>query len=222
MLETKYPLSKRHWLNRGVKSRLAGACCKCLTETTTFLIRSFEVAMLHAMLVTLAITALSCAISKGVTDGVDKSCRISGVLTTTHSYCGGAAPTPEMEAWYRAQRPYQCSLYVRLGPWNDPTQPLIDSTYSDSLGRFSFLLPPGDYTLITAEQRDIAIVERIVAMQTKYVRVDASCVSEWFEAGLFQLHAITSDTSNLNHNFHKRCFVPYSMVCLKYMGPYPP
>lgn len=147
---------------------------------------------------------------------------VSGTLTTSQSYCGGAAPTPEMEAWYSQQRPLQCAVYVRKGATNDPSQPLVDSTVTDTSGRFTFRLPPGDYTLITDEQRDPAILTTIAALESPTLSVDTACLRRWFTEGTFQLKGLSADTSGLSRNFHKRCFVPYSMGCLGYSGPYPP
>lgn len=147
---------------------------------------------------------------------------VSGILTTSQSYCGGAAPTPKMELWYQSQRPLQCAVYVRKGATNDPLQPLVDSTVTDTFGRFSFRLPPGDYTLITAEQRDPAILATIAALESPTLLVDTACLRRWFTEGSFQLPGLAADTSGLNRNFHKHCFVPYSMGCLGYSGEYPP
>ena len=127
-----------------------------------------------------------------------------------------------MEAWYSQQRPLQCAVYVRKGATNDPSQPLVDSTVTDTSGRFTFRLPPGDYTLITAEQRDPAIIERIAALASTTLMVDTACLHRWFEAGLFQLSALAVDTAGLDRNFHNQCFVPYTTGCLGYRGPYPP
>jgi hypothetical protein len=72
--------------------------------------------------------------------------------------------------------------------------------------------------LITAEQRDPVILVAIAALVSPTLSVDRACLGGCFNAGTFQLKGLAADTSGLNRNFHKRCFVPYSMGCLGYSG----
>jgi hypothetical protein len=180
--------------------------------------------MKFAVILSSVIVFGSCANSQQLEEETitNHTFKVCGTITSSSSYCGGAAPSFEEEEYYRRERPYTCWLYVRKGGSNNLNKPIIDSTCTDSQGFFMFHLPPGDYTIITSEQRDPKTIERIINVQSNDLLVDEGCVRQWFNYGLFKVSITDSDIHDLNHNFHSRCFVPYSIPCIHYTGPYPP
>lgn len=148
--------------------------------------------------------------------------KVSGTLTSSSNYCGGAAPSKEQLAWHRTPRPHQTVVYVKSA--GDPhwEQTLIDSTATDENGYFELWLEPGEYTILTAEQNDKNHLSNVLSCGNNYVLVDEDCVREWFAKGLFQVSVSNEFVEDLNHNFYSRCFVPYAIPCLDYTGPYPP
>jgi len=146
---------------------------------------------------------------------------ISGKVTTAGSYCGGVAPTEEMLQRVQARRPMSgFVIYVKKGTENRLTSPIIDSTYTNSNGEYSFELPKGEYVLIQKNQLDKAIFETYKT--SKWIQVDTECMKSWWKKGLATIKVENENIDSLNFHFQKRCFVPEAIPCLRYTGPYPP
>jgi hypothetical protein len=151
-----------------------------------------------------------------------KEYTVKGVLTSTSTYCGGAAPDPAYERELHTPRPYRCWVYVRKGHVNKEKDPIIDSAFCDSTGTFELTLPPGKYVLVNHYQKDEQVMNSARKMDGQYLQVDHICLIGWFRSGLFQIEVVDKDITDLNYNFGDRCFVPYPIPCMSYMGPYPP
>src|SRR4051812_11044433 len=77
---------------------------------------------------------------------------VSGKVTQTSSYCGGARPSEEMMEQYNKPKPYAGKIfYVRKGKENNK-KAVVLKFISDSAGNFSFQLPAGSYCIIQQEQ----------------------------------------------------------------------
>ncbi len=146
---------------------------------------------------------------------------ISGKVTQTSSYCGGAAPTQEMMENYNTPSKYTGKVfYIRKGRTNTTKQPIVLKFISDSSGNFSFKLPPGDYIIIQKEQ--------VKPLNFKNIRLgfqislDKPCLKEWWKKPFSILEVQEKDIQNLNFNFHHSCFLPGDLPCRNYTGPLPP
>lgn len=148
--------------------------------------------------------------------------KVSGTLTQSSNYCGGAAPSPEQVAWYSTARPHRAVIYLKEAAESHWGQPILDSVTTDENGYFEFWLEPGEYTLLTANQNDQNYLNSVLSCGNQYVLVDEECVRNWFAKGLFQVSVSNEFVENLNYNFYNACFVPYAIPCLQYSGPYPP
>jgi len=146
---------------------------------------------------------------------------ISGTITTSGSYCGGVAPSEEMLQDVQATKPMSgFVIYVKKGTKNKLSSCIVDSTYTDSKGNYSFDLRPGNYVLLQKEQLNKDVFETY--KQSKWMQVDLECMQLWWEKGLTTITVDAESINNLNFHFQKRCFIPLSIPCLRYYGPYPP
>jgi len=146
---------------------------------------------------------------------------VEGTLTQSSQYCGGVHPSHEEEAEYMRAKPYFSKLYVRIGKVNSTKAPIIDSTNTDANGHYSFKLPPGDYVIIMPSQKNKNIIYSLKKSKSKTLRVNSLCLRGWWKGGLYKIHVKDKNITALDHNFHSRCFIPYSIPCLDYVGPYP-
>ncbi len=146
---------------------------------------------------------------------------ISGKITQTHSYCGGAAPSEEMLKEYSNPKPYKGkTLYVRPGSTNNVKQPVLLKFVADSAGKFSFQLKPGTYAIIQAEQVKELNVKNLPVGNA--VQADQECLKAWWKKPYYLLVVKDKKISGLNFNFHHPCFITSDVPCLQYMGPMPP
>lgn len=78
-----------------------------------------------------------------------------GRVWGTSTYCGGAAPSPELLQQLATPVPLNGQqLVVRPGTWHDPRQPVTTRVSTDAEGRFSFEAEPGEYCLVTVDKYD--------------------------------------------------------------------
>ena len=146
---------------------------------------------------------------------------ISGTITTSGSYCGGVAPSEEMLQDVQATKPMSCFvIYVKKGTKNKLSSCIVDSICTDSSGNYSFNLRPGKYVLLQKNQLNKDVFEKY--KQSKWTQVDLECMQTWWEKGLTSITVDSESINNLNFHFQKRCFIPLSVPCLRYTGPYPP
>ena len=147
--------------------------------------------------------------------------KISGTITTSGSYCGGVAPSNEMLQDAQAKRPMSgFMVYVKKGTENKLLSCIVDSTYTDSNGNYSFDLRPGKYILLQKEQLNKVVYKTYEA--SKWLQADVECMKLWWEKGLSTITVENENIDSLNFHFQKRCFIPLGIPCLRYSGPYPP
>ena len=147
--------------------------------------------------------------------------KISGTITTSGSYCGGVAPSNEMLQDAQAKRPMSgFMVYVKKGTENKLMSSIVDSSRTDSNGNYSFDLKPGEYVLLQKEQLNEDIYKTYEA--SKWLQADVDCMKLWWKKGLSNITVENENINGLNFHFQKRCFVPLSIPCLRYSGPYPP
>ena len=146
---------------------------------------------------------------------------ISGTITASGSYCGGVAPSNEMLQNAQAKRPMSgFMVYVKKGAENKLFSCIVDSACTDSQGNYSFDLRPGKYVILQKEQLNKDVYKTYEA--SKWLQADVDCMKLWWEKGLSIITVENENIDSLNFHFQKRCFVPLSIPCLRYSGPYPP
>lgn len=149
--------------------------------------------------------------------------RVSGTLTQSHPYCGGAYPGEEELRRLNAARPFQTWLYVRSGTVNRENAPILDSVQTDADGHFHFELPPGLFVLLLPDHKKHKTVASLLEQAKGDIAADKACLETWWEKGLMAID-VQSGTPLQRLDVHLRhaCFVPYPPDCFQYTGPYPP
>jgi hypothetical protein len=166
--------------------------------------------------------ALVCLLqAQKATNTPKKTYKISGKITQTSLFCGGARPTEEMMREMEVPKPYKNKvLYVRAGKINTTAKSVLLKFTADSAGSFSFTLPPGEYVIIQAEQVKKLNLKKLPS--GKDFMINKKCLDEWWKKPYYALVIKDADVTNLNFNFEKRCFIPTDVSCIEYMGPMPP
>lgn len=144
---------------------------------------------------------------------------ITGRLTSTGQYCGGAAPSEEILAWYSTPHPMaERKLYLISGEINSEPAIVVDSTITDTGGIFVFQASPGKYLIIDSEQHDPLVIPK----NTEWQQVDETCYKNWWAKGMISVEMKFSDIDLGDFNFHYPCFINSWCGCISYTGPYPP
>lgn len=186
----------------------------------------------------LLFTGISCRTKKTFPSDVDfetgkgpneinlnESYSISGTVTHSNSYCGGARPTDEMLKQITAPKPTSnATFYVRKGIQNDPGMEIFQTFKTDENGNFRFELPPGDYVIIEQNRLDSTYYFQILKSYSKetnsYTAADTSCMNDWLKGSLMRISVINKDVQDLNWDTHHGCWT--DVPCIHYKGPYPP
>ena len=145
---------------------------------------------------------------------------ISGKVTQTSSYCGGAKPPQELLDRLATPVAYpHKKFYIRKGKVNSTKARIVTSFISDSIGTFSIRLAPGIYSIILEEQ-----LYKIKACKytKQYQQVDNRCLQQWWAKPYYLLEVKDNNNTELNFNFHKRCYIPGDVPCITYTGPLHP
>lgn len=149
-----------------------------------------------------------------------KTYTVTGSVTQTYSYCGGAAPPKELLDELATPVAYAGKkFYIRAGKTNSTKIKIIKSFTTNSAGEFSFRLSPGTYAIILEEQ-----LHKIKAGSYKkeYQEIDEKCLQQWWVKPYYVLEVRNKEISQLNFNFHRRCFISNDIPCIMYNGPMPP
>jgi hypothetical protein len=147
---------------------------------------------------------------------------VSGTITQTHSYCGGARPPDELLAKLQAPHPFPGKkIYFRKGDVNTVDIKTLKEAVSDSSSHFHVMLSPGTYCVIEEDQvKALDTVAYRKKYATKYLVVDDACLKEWWGKCLTTLVVEKADKKDLTLNFHIPCFTQ-GIPCMKYTGPKP-
>ena len=149
---------------------------------------------------------------------------VSGTVTQTNSYCGGARPPDEILTQLATPRPFpDKKFHVIKGETNTVNHEIILSFTTDSVGNFSFKVPAGTYSIILDEQTQTPDAKKY---QTQFLKMDEACFKDWWAKPYYLLEVSpssqTTTIKGLNFEFHHRCFIQYDIPCLQYSGPLPP
>ena len=145
---------------------------------------------------------------------------VTGIVTQTFSYCGGAAPPKHLLDKLAVPVAYAGKkFYIRPGKTNSVKIKTIKSFTTNDAGEFSFRLSPGIYAIILEEQ-----LHKIKAGDyTKQDQsVDEKCLQQWWVKPYYVLEVKGKNINRLNFNFHHPCFISSDIPCITYNGPMPP
>ena len=149
-----------------------------------------------------------------------KKITVSGNVTQTYSYCGGARPSQDMLEQLAVPKPYPNKKFLVIkGDKNTAAHEIIVSFSADSAGNFSFQLPPGTYSILTDEQaKPVSAAD----YKTQFITVDEQCLKDWWAKPYYLLEVGAANIKDLKFNFYHRCFIASDIPCLQYDGPMPP
>jgi hypothetical protein len=147
---------------------------------------------------------------------------VSGTITQTHTYCGGARPSEEMLERLNTPAAYPGKkLYIRYGRVNSDKKKVIRVICADSAGHFKIQLPPGTYCIIQDEQIKRIDISNFKKMEGDYLKLDENCLKRWWSECFTTFEVGKGNKSNLNVNFNFPCFTG-GTPCMQYTGPAPP
>ena len=159
----------------------------------------------------LVATQISCAQRKA------KYYNISGTVTTTSSYCGGAAPSQEMLAEINKPKPVAGKqLFIFTGNQISDSSLLLSSFTTDSLGHFQIKLKKGTYCIVEVQKSKPLKIPK----DDENSKWDVDCLKEQHSQCDYQLNVIDKNVDDVKINFHQPC--GWSRPCLQYEGPLPP
>lgn len=155
----------------------------------------------------------------------EKEYSVSGFVTHSNSYCGGARPSDEMLREITTPKPLtNVTYHVRKGTINNVNEKVVLSFTTDAEGKFEFKLPPGEYVIIGGNRLDSVYVKSVFKKFEKesesYSAADMNCLNKWLSESLFQFKIGSDKIENINWDIHQACFT--SDPCVHYKGPYPP
>jgi hypothetical protein len=181
----------------------------------------------HRLKILVVFTALlGMAFTQNNEEECSKKIKVNGKVMHTRAFCGGMR-MPD-DAWNEFKKPLPLGkkkLYVKKGGTNDFSKATILEFTSDSVGNFSFLLPPGDYCIIDEFKKDKKNFDDICTKyktETKfYGAVDTVCLKGWFETPDLTFTVTKTGMKDLEIIFNDKC--PWQAIpCVMYKGPLPP
>ena len=151
-----------------------------------------------------------------------KTYKIKGKVTTSGSYCGGMAPTREMEAEARRVRPFVgYKVYVFKGTEYNFNNKFVTFIETDSLGEYELNLSNGEYILLSETQINKNLIPTL--KKSKSVRIhDEATILKWQKNGFAKIKVDSKDMEVEKFHVGKRCFLPNEIPGISYTGPYPP
>ena len=146
--------------------------------------------------------------------------KVTGQVMHTRAYCGGAAPSEQMLERYRTPLPLpSLTLYVRSGRTNVISRAVLDSATTDAEGRFTFLLPAGEYCIITKARIK---TPKAANYDANMFEIIEECIDEWIVTCDATFSVADQDVEGLGLQLHKECFKEEFNPCIHYIGPMPP
>jgi len=160
---------------------------------------------------------------KTETQSSEKKASISGTVTQTSSYCGGARPPDFLLEQLAEPKPYpNKKFHLIKGDTNTTAHKIILSFTSDSAGNFSFQLETGTYSILLDEQASPPDAKKYKKQSQS---IDEDCYKNWWAQPYYLLEvpptSQTTTIKGLNFNFHHRCFISSDIPCLHYQGLMP-
>jgi hypothetical protein len=149
--------------------------------------------------------------------------KISGTVMLTQSYCGGAAPSPEMLEEIRQPHPYSgCKLIFKSGNENTLHPKMKFETTTGADGTYEIELPSGTWCIVQAWQADESELNHYRNLNAPEMQVDVDCLESNWHACLRIVEIFDAPLDSVDFEFHEICFQPIGIPCLNYTGPMPP
>jgi hypothetical protein len=146
-----------------------------------------------------------------------KTFTVSGTITQTSDYCGGAAPSEAMLEMLRTPQVLEGKkIFVRKGNANDASKKVITETVSDANGNFKLDLFPGVYCIVFEEKS----TNFKTPQNDKYNTWDAACLKAKYVNCEYTFTLKSKSLTGVKINYHKHC--PFKNPCSQYSGPTPP
>jgi hypothetical protein len=151
-----------------------------------------------------------------------KTYLVSGTITQTQSYCGGARPPEDLLKKMQSPRPYPGKkIYFRKGQNNSLDMISLKEAISDSTGHFQVNLASGTYCIVEEDQvKELDMAGFKKKYLNQYLVADESCLKQWWSKCFMTVEVGATDKTDLNINFHFPCFTK-GLPCVKYTGPLP-
>jgi hypothetical protein len=144
-----------------------------------------------------------------------KKFMVSGSITQTSSYCGGAAPPQDMlDRLAMPQSFPNCTFYIRKSKSNSfliPTQKVT----TDSNGNLKINLAPGNYCLILENKLKYPNTDALAGQ----FNIDQKCLKAEWNKCEYSIVVVNKNIS-FTYNVHRRC--AWDQPCMQYFGPMPP
>jgi hypothetical protein len=142
--------------------------------------------------------------------------KVSGIVTATYSYCGGARPSDEMLAELNRPKPLaDKKLFIKTGSSNSKSNSAIKEFTTDADGHFTIALEKGTYCIVE-ENKSASMI--IPASDANH-KWDVNCLTKEYERCDFQLN-INKQPDSISINFLIPC--EWNKPCVTYTGPLPP
>lgn len=143
---------------------------------------------------------------------------VKGYVTTTQSYCGGAAPSSELLAELATPKPLAHKvLYVKLGAQNTSKSVVVKKIISDDSGRFAVQLRVGQTYCFVEDWKAQPFV---LPQNTQTVVWDIHCLRQRYAQADYVISVKKKRNSTVAINYAIPCF--YAPYCGTYTGPLPP
>lgn len=152
-----------------------------------------------------------------------KKISISGSVTGTRQYCGGARPSDEILTQVATPRPISNKkIYIKQGEVNSFDSKVLLVLTTDSKGNFRAKLRPGKYLIVDSTKKDTsyynAILKTYKFQGNAYQAVDTACLRKWYLKPECIFNVGNSDQKNISVNFFKGC---EDIPCTRLRWPYP-
>lgn len=154
-------------------------------------------------------------------DKEGKKINVSGTVTKTHSYCGGARPNDEILAQLGVPKPIgNKKIYIKKGEINSFGSKTILTLTTDSIGNFHARLRPGKYLIVDSTRNDLTHYNTLLKTykeQTKdHEPIDTVCLKEWYLKPDCVFEVAGAELKNISVNYLKPC--PEYIPCCMYRG----
>jgi hypothetical protein len=151
---------------------------------------------------------------------------ITGLITETQQYCGGAPPPQFLLDELNTPKPVaNYKLFIRKNS-NDFNTQIYKEVITDSAGRFSVSLEPGKYSVVDSRKKDKQTYSDLVKKyKTKTATtgpIDEKCLKAHFlkEDFIIEISKDLLKTVEQTHNYFRTCDYA-GAPCVEFTGAYP-
>ena len=164
----------------------------------------------------LAFTLIAPLFFQGPEKGASTLFTISGNVSSTMSYTKGTPPTQaDIELYYTAHPERNIAVVLKSGKAGNQEAKILAQTLTDSLGNYSFQVPPGDYCVVLQARIDYQRPQNL----RPYVTFDAECYEAWIKGCDREIEVIDRDISKMDIGINYGGFD--NGPCTRYNGPLP-